>query len=288
MWQATKSFFDLPIEDKVPYVTADAKVYPFGYDPLGNEVLSKGKDAEKGSVVEMPGDLKEMFSLGPKDPRSGFPARQFPSKPVEFEAAWTNYYDTLVNLARNILEGFAMALELEPGYFEKFIDHHASALRALNYPAITRGQEVLPGQLRASAHTDYGTITILRTDGPGLQVSKDLDPPVWHDVPFVENAFIINLGDLMRRWTNERWVSTLHRVVISAADINRNGFEGQSGEGNELLCRRRQSIAFFHNVNRDAEINVILKDSNEKPKHPPIIAGDFLMQKHLASIGQYK
>jgi isopenicillin N synthase-like dioxygenase len=289
MWKATKDFFDLPIQEKSPYEVVDQNVYPFGYNPVGSEVLSKGKDAEKGTTInEMPPDLKEMFSLGPKDPRSGFPARIFPKKPTEFESAWTVYYDTLAVLASRILEGFALTLELEPHFFEKFIDHHASALRAINYPAIPLGQEVLPGQLRASAHTDYGTITILRTDGPGLQVSKDLDPPVWHNVPYVENAFVINLGDLMRRWTNERWVSTLHRVVISASDISKNGFQEEAGEGKDNLCRRRQSIAFFHNLNRDAEVKVILTHENEVAKHEPIIAGDFLMQKHLASIGMKK
>jgi len=89
--------------------------------------------------------------------------------------------------------------------------HHASALRALNYPAIdpVAAASLLPQQLRASAHTDYGTITILKSDGPGLQVSKDKDPPNWRDVPYIEDGFIVNLGDLMRRWTNDEWYEQL-------------------------------------------------------------------------------
>lgn len=84
----------------------------------------------------------------------------------------------------------------------------------------------------------------------------------------------VSPGDLMRRWTNDRWLSTLHRVVIPNVT-----------ESNEIT-RKRLSIAFFHNVNRDAVVTPLLLREDEEPKHPPIIAGDFLLQKHLASLGQ--
>jgi isopenicillin N synthase-like dioxygenase len=288
IWKTTKEFFDLPVDEKLQYVKPQ-DVYPFGYNALGAEVLQAGKDVEKGgssssSSAVIPPDIKELFSLGPADPKTGFPSRIFPNPPADFEASWTTYYDRLANLAQTILKAFAISLNLETNFFDQFITHHASALRAINYPAIPKGQTVLPGQLRASAHTDYGTITILKTDGPGLQVSKDLDPPVWHDVQHVEGAFVINLGDLMRRWTNDKWLSTLHRVVITTDDL---GFQN-SEESQELQCRRRQSLAFFHNINRDAKVECLLSSSDEKPKHEPIIAGEFLLQKHLASIGMKK
>lgn len=287
IWRSTKEFFDTTIEEKMQLVKPQEE-YPFGYNPLGSEVLSQGKDVEKGQKTTRPPDIKEMFSLGPANPLAGFPKRIFPTNPADFEEAWTVYYETLTRLAKHILEAFAIALQLEHNFFEKYVTHHASALRAINYPAIPKGSEVLPGQLRASAHTDYGMITILRTDGPGLQVAKDLDPPVWHDVPFVENAFVINLGDLMKRWTNDRWCSTLHRVVISSSDLSQNGFRPEDSEGGEFQCRRRQSLAFFHNLNRDAEVRAILVEEGEKAKYEPIVAGEFLLQKHLASMGIYK
>lgn len=282
-WKSTKEFFDLPLDEKTPY-TRPQEEYPFGYNGIGTEVLSTGKAAEGGADVDeaivAPPDIKEMFSLGPKDPKAGFPERIFPAKPAEFQQHWETYYDSVNNLAGHILTAFAMALELPDNFFEQYIDHHASALRAINYPAIASRNDVLPGQCRASAHTDYGTITILRTDGPGLQVSKDLDPPVWHDVPHIENGFIINLGDLMRRWTNDRWLSTLHRVIVPAADV-----VVSENTDERLVCRRRQSMAFFHNINRDAVVSTLLRDPDEVSKHEPIIAGEFLLQKHLASVG---
>lgn len=218
-WDSTKKFFDNDLDYKMEFVKPQHE-YPFGYSAIGGEVLSAGKAAEAASGEEVkasaPPDLKEMFSLGPEDPRAGFPERQFPMKPSHFAESWALYYETLATLAREILKAFALTLKLpNEEFFEQFVDHHASALRAIHYPAINADADrLLPGQLRASAHTDYGTITILKSDGPGLQVSKDKSPPTWYDVPHVADGFIINLGDLMRRWTNDQWLSTLHRYSM--------------------------------------------------------------------------
>ena len=85
------------------------------------------------------------------------------------------------------------------------MDHHISALRLLNYFEVPVGgdndDKVLP--LRASAHTDYGPLTILLSGGPGLQVKKDLETEqAWVDVAYVPDTFVVNLGDMMQRWTN--------------------------------------------------------------------------------------
>jgi len=275
-WSATKEYFDLPEDEKLKLVLPQHE-YPFGYSRFGDEVLSAGKAAEKNrtSTAEAAPDLKELFSLGPSHPQSGFPGRIFPEVPTSFEGSWTAYYNDMEKLAAKILGAFALVLNLEESFFEQFIDHHASALRALNYPHI-EGFVPRPGQLRASAHTDYGTITILRSDAPGLQVSKDKDPPNWIDVPFVKDGLIINLGDLMKRWTNDKWLSTLHRVVNPTPDDT--CWAENSGS------TRRQSMAFFHNPNRDAVIKVLGDPASAK--YEPIVAGDFLMQKHLAATGK--
>jgi len=197
------------------------------------------------------------------------PPRVFPPRPANFEQAWTQYYSTMESLAGHLLQAFAISLNLDENFFDSYIDKHASAIRALNYPVMDDSY-CKSGHTRASAHTDYGTLTILRSGGPGLQVAKDMNPPVWVDVPVVENAFVINLGDLMRRWTNNQWLSTLHRVV------------------NPETCdtwQRRQSIAFFHNINKDALVSAI--PGTGEPLYETIIAGDFLMKKHLAATAGY-
>ena len=278
MWSETAAFFDLPLDEKVPYISSNQEEYPFGYIKYKGEILSAGKQAEKGDdkPVAAP-DLKEMFSLGPGDPEAGFPARQFPSNPAGFASAWTTYYDTLGALAQALLRSFALALDLpSEDYFEQYVQHHASALRALNYPHLEGAERPVPGQLRASAHTDYGAMTILRTDAPGLQVSKDKEDPDWVDVPFVKGAFIINLGDLMKRWTNDHWLSTLHRVVNPPENASRIEEWQETRKGST----RRQSAAFFYNTDRTAMISNL---TSAEAKYEPIVAGDFLMQKHLAA-----
>ena len=125
MWKSTSDFFDLPLEEKMTY-TRPQNIYPFGYSPLGAEALSKGKMAEVNGNENAtkriaPPDLKELFSLGPDDPVTLFPPRIFPNNPTTFESSWTLYYDSLNKLAKQILEAFAIVLDLDTNYFERFV-----------------------------------------------------------------------------------------------------------------------------------------------------------------------
>ncbi|GMF33237.1 unnamed protein product [Phytophthora lilii] len=133
-------------------------------------------------------------------------------------------------------------------------------------------QEPGTEQIRASAHTDYGSLTILAVDAApgGLQV-RDLQGE-WHNVKAPANSFVVNLGDLMQHWTNDQWRSTMHRVINPPSGCQSN---------------RRQSIAFFHNINADTIVECIATcQSPENPaKYPPVLAGEYLMKKHSAAMG---
>lgn len=275
-WDKTLEFFDLPLEEKKAFIPEDEATYPYGYSVLGGELLSRGKELEGGkSDTDKPaGDMKEMFQIGPCNPLSGMPPRRMPQRPEGFADAFAEYYEHTNNLAQDLLGAFEIALDLPAGWFQSKTDKHISALRANNYPD-QEGLVVPPGSMRASAHTDYGTVTVLRSGGPGLQVSKDRANPVWVDVPYIEDSFVINLGDLMRRWTNDTWSSTLHRVI-------------NPPEGKAATWGRRLALAFFHNLNKDAVVETIPSCvSPERPAlYDPIVAGEFLMLKHLASNGK--
>ena len=165
---------------------------------------------------------------------------------------------------------FAVALKMPEDAFEPTIDKPISALRALNYPE--QAVPPKPGQLRAGAHTDYGSLTILlpQPGSGGLQI---VDPSGnWIDVPPVPGAFVINIGDLMARWTNDRWVSTLHRVV------NPELAAGASS--------RRQSFAFFHQPNWDQEIVCLptCLAAGETSKFEPVRSGPYLMSKFQSTV----
>lgn len=310
-WDATREFFDLPLEDKVGggpgreslLMTDD---FPYGYLPYGGESLAKGKsdvDRERSSLGEIKasakaGDMKELFSVGPYLPEAGMPLPRYPSRPVAMAGAWRAYFEAMEELCADLLKGFALALELEDErWFAGKTDRHASSLRALNYPQLDSRAPPAPGQLRASAHTDYGVLTVLRSGGAGLQV-KLLDG-TWLDVPYEpgKDAFVINLGDLMSRWTNDLWRSTPHRVVNPplGAGEGPQALAGQNHQDN-----RRQSLAYFCNLNMDAEVSVIptclrADQSQSQPgsrpgsplparaKYAPTKAGDHLLAKHLAS-----
>jgi len=269
VWDSCKRFFDLPVEDKV--ATPMTPSYPYGYSGFGNEVLSMSTNVSSGA------DLKESFQicLGPSDiPVEVLPhVPQWPSKPSDLKETYTAYYRELEKLSSILLRLFALALHLPENWFEDKIDKHLSALRVLNYPHQTTPP--LPGQLRASAHTDYGSLTILRQDNApgGLQVrNKDGS---WQDIQTPSDAFVINIGDLMAMWTNDQWVSTIHRVINPPPK-----FDGST---------RRQSMAFFHNVNDDALVQCIetCTGPSKPAKYPPIRAGEHLMSKHGSANKKY-
>lgn len=260
-WKVTQKYFDLSADVKNK-IAMDA-AYPYGYSGFGGESLAKGHgDAGRP-------DPKESFCIGPYNPEAGMPAIQWPTDPKEFQQAWLAYYKSMEQLAAHILTLFAQALELPPEWFAEKITRHRSALRALNYPKLDKA--LAAGEVRAGAHTDYGSMTILLQDSVGgLQVLNRAGS--WVDATPRANSFVINLGDLMARWSNDRWVSTLHRVV-------------QPPQAAAAPPARRQSMAFFHNINPDAIVECIptCKSATNPPKYPPISAWDLLIQKHSAA-----
>ena len=303
VWDATRAFFDLDEATKQRGTAMVAEGgdddYPYGYIPMGGETLSQGREQELDGAVagDAPPDLNESFAIGPLVPGDAHPALGIPPVPAlkwpdaaaapGFEAAWSNYYREMEALAARLLRGCALALDLPAGWFDDKVDRHRSALRALNYPDLPDGWQPLPGQMRASAHTDYGGLTILLQEPApgGLQVravrqgdtGDDGAEAQWVPVAAPDDLgaeLVVNLGDLMRRWTNDRWASTLHRVVVPPPD--------------RLGSCRRQSIAFFNNINPDFVVDSIptcTDDTAGASRYEPIRAWDFLMEKHHAATG---
>jgi isopenicillin N synthase-like dioxygenase len=274
-WHATRRFFDADDAVRMSVVMPSAG-YPYGYQPVEVERLA----SSLGDVT--PPDRKHTFSFGPIDPvphdvtdpnevwiRS---PNQWPAATAlpGFRTTLEAYYREMATLCGQVLSMMAGALRLDKQYFDPFISAHTSALRLIDYPHPST--TALPGQLRAGAHTDYGTLTILRQEQKpgGLEVST-LDGR-WIPVDAVEGAFVVNVGDCLARWTNDRWRSTLHRVVNPPADA-----DGST---------RRQSMAFFHNANWDARIECIptCLANGENPRYPPVLAGPHLMSKFVSTV----
>jgi isopenicillin N synthase-like dioxygenase len=269
---AAREFFDLPLSEKMQ-VAPPARDVTRGYTPIASEAVARSRGA-----ADKVGDLNESLMIGPVDPvdpdyahRGGkhFAPNLWPERPAAVRPVFTRYYRAMSGLAQTLMRIFALALDLDEHFFDDKIDRHISRLRLRNYPA--QMTPPLPGQLRAGAHSDYGSLTILATeDKPGgLQVCNAAGE--WVDVPAIPDCFIVNLGDLMARWTNDAWVSTLHRVVNPPTHL--------------AATSRRQSLVFFHNPNYDAPVACIptcLK-AGERPKYQPTTSGEHLRRLFIAT-----
>ena len=241
-WAKAAAFFSLPREQKEA-AKAPYPGYPYGYLAPDTESLARSRG------LAAPPDKKESFNGGPARAPAGladpealgfcFAPTIWPEAPEGFREAWTAYYSEMEDLSARIMRAFAVALNLPDNFFSPFIDAPVSALRALNYPALS--DPPAPGQMRAGAHTDYGSLTILLPEAGSRGLEILAPDGRWIEVHPHPGAFIVNLGDLMARWTNDRWTSTLHRVAIPA----------------DGAAARRQSLAFFHQPNWDAEITAL-------------------------------
>lgn len=266
-FDAAFSFFDAPPAVRATAVPADRRVR--GYTPLLGQQLA-------GSMRnQTPPDLFERFRMGPFDfpddayhrSRAGgwFAANVWPEGLPGFRPALEAYYRAMEELAGRLMRLFARALDLPPDYFDPSIGRHISSLCLNHYPALEQAAQ--PGQLRAGEHTDYGSLTIVApTAAPGrLQILTRKDG--WIEVEPAPGHFVVNVGDLMAQWTNDRWVSTLHRVAVPDA--------------HEGARARRMSLVFFHQPDDDALIECIptCLAPGQAPLHAPVTSGEHLRLK---------
>jgi isopenicillin N synthase-like dioxygenase len=268
MRRVSAAFFDRPLPEKLRYRMPPDRYR--GYIAYGNEALAYSLDEQT------PPDLKESFSIGPIDapddayhraasPANFFAPNMWPEGLPELRTAWTGYYRHMEALAGTLMRIFALALGMDETFFDDKIDRHITNFSVLHYPP--QHEPPLPGQLRAGAHTDYGSLTIVKPDSApgGLQVlAKDGG---WLDVPHVPGAFVVNLGDLMAEWTNDRWVSTLHRVANPPSTAH--------------AAARRLSMAFFHQPNYDAIVQCLPTCTNRDrpPRYGSTTSGEHVWMK---------
>jgi isopenicillin N synthase-like dioxygenase len=267
---AGRAFFDLPDAEKRRFGTKDPNIYR-GYYAVETNAVAYSRDDR----VAAP-DYREIFSINrvtidPSDPYYTSPLGQrifapniWPEGIPGLRETWTEYYHAMEKLAGSLMRLFALALDLDEHWFDDKVDKHMTNFAISNYPEQPR--ELPDGQLRAGAHTDYGSMTIIKAeDKPGGLEVLDSEGQ-WRPVPVVPGTFVVNLGDLMAQWTNDRWVSTMHRVVNPPRDRN--------------IGSRRQSLIFFHQPNYNAMIECLPSClDNGRAKYAPITSGEHLLMK---------
>jgi len=244
-----------------------------GYTPPKAESLSLSLGVESATRMN---DFFEAFNVGLAT--SDFPGLEL--DPMEYaENLWPDvagyrdrieaYFAEAGRVARTLTDIFAAALGLPDGFFDAYTDHSIDVLRMNNY-ALPPGTVDLDGDLIGmSEHTDFGIVTVLWADQvKGLQVLGS--DGSWNDVSPADGALLVNLGDLTARWTNERWMSTLHRVKPPIVDGTIN---------------RRRSAAYFHDGNADATIAPIPStvEPGSEPLYPPITVSEHIRAKLAGS-----
>ncbi|PSC75554.1 Adenine guanine permease AZG1 [Micractinium conductrix] len=262
---AQRAFFSRTLEEKM---RIKANKYYRGYTPFAEETLdpqrSRHGDSHEGLYygrhVEEGSPEAELPLHGPN---------QWPDETAlpGYRAATEAYLQAVAALGCRLLRLLALSLGLAADHFSPHFTRPMLFLRPLHYSA-ERSSEA-EGLYAAGAHTDYGMLTFLRTDGqPGLQICTD--GAAWRDVPPIPGAFHCNLGDMLARWTNGRYRSTLHRVV------NRTG-------------RERYSIAFFFEPNFDAEVAALPQclEHEQPPLFPPTTAGAHILERYNATHAGY-
>jgi isopenicillin N synthase-like dioxygenase len=264
--QQAIDFFALPREEKMLVQRPPQKISR-GYNWVGDRSLSYslGKAA--------PPDIQEAFAFGPEVGSAGASGETvspmlapnlWPDRPQEFKKTMLAHYEAMSTLASVVLRAMATALGMHDAYFTDKFDRQASVARLIRYPAVT--EPPLQGQLRAGAHTDYGTLTLLRGDDTpgGLQVKRP--DGEWINVRPARNSFVCNIGDLMMRWSNDRWVSTLHQVAVPPPDATPTD---------------RISLVFFQMPNHDTVIRCF--ESCVRPgggeKYPPTTVAEHYLGK---------
>ncbi|KAF9268193.1 Clavaminate synthase-like protein [Marasmius fiardii PR-910] len=266
VFKKSGNFFKLPTEVKEKLAWEDPRSNR-GYVQIGRERVTQSKDADEIAQLRAKApDYKESMEIGrdwDSEWRNMWPTE---NDAPGFKSTMLNFYRSCHDLHVEMMRSVALGLGLEERFFDQMIDHQCHNLRLLSYPPIKRALLDGEGQARAGAHSDYGTLTLLFQDSVGgLQVRNPNTGSYVAAVP-IPGTIVINVGDLLARWSNDVLRSTLHRVVAPSHKIN----------DTKAVTPGRQSIAFFCNPNFDAEISC-LPTCGPEAKYPPVNTGDYIV-----------
>ncbi|MBD2092796.1 isopenicillin N synthase family oxygenase [Microcoleus sp. FACHB-1515] len=240
-FEQSSQFFSLPqtAKQQLAWTTAASNR---GYGGLGREQLDPDR----------PSDYKETFNIRRESIEQ---PNRWPQQLPKFRSTALEFFAACVQTADAVLAAIALALHLPSDFFTLRHSEQAHTLRLLHYPPQSANA------IGAAAHTDYGSITLLFQDEvAGLEVQTRSSE--WLNVPPIANAVLVNLGDLMQRWTNDEYRSTPHRV--------------------RSVAGARNSIAFFCDPNPEVEI-ACLPVSDRPARYAPITAGNYLLQRLRAT-----
>ncbi|KAI8956960.1 Clavaminate synthase-like protein [Daldinia sp. FL1419] len=281
----SKKLFGLPQEKKMLAPHPPGPNVHRGYSWPGLEKVSqdiiKDGDETKEAENRKISDFKESYEIGSEDsqtqPNVWLPQDVLPG----FREFMTQFYWECFRVAKELLRALAIGIGLQDeDFFLRFHSGVNNQLRLLHYPPIEAGKLSNNLMARMPAHSDWGTITMLFQDNcGGLQVEHPGSPGRFLDATPMKNALIMNVGDLLMRWSNDFLKSTLHRVTLPPIQNNINMNE-------ELMTESRYSIPYFVSPDEKSVIEClsVCTDENHPTKYEPVVQEDY---RRMRARGQY-
>ncbi|OEU11556.1 Clavaminate synthase-like protein [Fragilariopsis cylindrus CCMP1102] len=340
-FKVSKQFFDLPLEVKLKYKYLSPKSNR-GYIPSGMETHDKTYDHSNSdcdslsSVTIIPPDQKETMDIGYDDNndddeifKNNWPDQDIidsslsndndDDDSINFHDVIDEYFSLMDKLYLRLMKyiGLGLGLPDDGDYLVQRCNQHHENLRLLHYPGgNTNNANSSNSNIRGNAHTDFGALTLLVQDEVGglkVRRSNNESEEEWIDVKPVPNSIIVNVGDMLMRWSNDKLKATLHKVetpptINTTATYTRDeidscttrtisnvhGIDDNHEEEGEVkvniidvIIPERYSIAFFCNVNKDVNIECLetcCNDTDNPPKYPIINSYEYLTQRLAATI----
>lgn len=247
-----KAYFALSPDIKMQSYIGNSENHS-GYVPVGEEQFWTSQ-----------ADLKEAFDVncdytGREGRRPLLGPNQWPAMPG-FREDVQAYYQHATAIGGQLFRAFALALGLDETYFDAHLRHPPSQLRLIHYPYDPTAED----RLGIGAHTDYECFTLLFATAPGLQIVDRQGQ--WIDVPLVEDAMIMNIGDMMEILSNGRYVATRHRV--------------------KKVKEERYSFALFHSCDYDYVVAPVVR--GEAPRYMPLKGGEHLFNQTAQTFAYLK
>ncbi|KAH6915105.1 hypothetical protein BKA70DRAFT_1258008 [Coprinopsis sp. MPI-PUGE-AT-0042] len=264
-FQKSKEFFDLPFETKAALAWEDPRSNR-GYVAKGRERVTQSADpTEIAQLREKAPDYKESMEIG-RDWDSEW-KNQWPREQdaPSFKKTMLDFFQTCHELHVEVMRSVALGLDLGEGFFDDKIGDQWHNLRLLSYPPVDRSLLGKDGQARAGAHSDYGTLTLLFQDSVGGLEVQNPNTGAFVPATPIPGTIVVNVGDLLSRWSNDTLRSTLHRVVAP-----------QKAVPGTTMTPHRASIAYFCNPNFDAEVSC-LPNCGSHAKYAPVNTGDYIV-----------
>lgn len=271
----SRRFFALRQEDKLKAPHPEGWAVHRGYSWPGlekvSQAMSEGSDEERVRKLREVADFKESYDMG-SDNNQDQPNQWIPHDVLPgFRDFMTRFYWECFDAASHVLRALAVGVGLEDeDHLVKKHSGHNNQLRLLHYPPVSAEAIESMNMARMPAHTDWSSITILfQDDCGGLEVEDLAQPGRFIAATPMKHAMVVNVGDLLQRWSNDYLRSTNHRVVLPPLD---DRFDGP-----ERMTRERYSIPYFLAPDPTSLIECLPTCTSEQnpAKYEPITQGDY-------------